>query len=99
MLALPAELTQTQAASCLKGLVQNLKLASDVAVVLDASALTQFDSAALAVLLEFRRETLALGKTLTVTGMPMRLGNLATLYGIDELLPTLPSVSATLAGG
>lgn len=98
MLALPSELTQTQATGCLKGLLQGLKSVTDKAVVLDASALTQFDSAALAVLLEFRRETLALGKSFAVQGVPSRLGNLATLYGIGELLQVLPAkpVAATV---
>ena len=92
MLTLPSELTQTQATNCLKALLQGLKSVAGKAVVLDASALTQFDSAALAVLLEFRRETLALGKSFVVQGLPPRLGNLATLYGIDELLPNALAV-------
>ena len=91
MLALPSELTQTQAINCLKALLQGLKSVGDRAVVLDASALVQFDSAALAVLLEFRRETLALGKSFALQDMPPRLSNLATLYGIDELLQVLPA--------
>jgi len=49
--------------------------------------LNRFDSAALAVLLEFRRESLALGKRFSVHGLPARLADLATLYGIIELLP------------
>lgn len=87
MLALPSELTQTQATGCLKVLLQGLKSEAGEAVVLDASALTQFDSAALAVLLEFRREVLGAGKSFAVQGMPPRLGNLATLYGVNDLLP------------
>lgn len=87
MLALPSELTQTQATHCLRALVQGLKSVVDKSVVLDASALVRFDSAALAVLLEFRRETLVLGKSLAVQGMPTGLANLATLYGVLELLP------------
>jgi phospholipid transport system transporter-binding protein len=92
MLALPSVLTQTQATNCLKALLRGLKSVTDKAVVLDASALTQFDSAALAVLLEFRRETLALGKSFALQGMPPRLGNLATLYGIEDLLPAMSVV-------
>lgn len=89
MLALPSALTQTQATNCLRTLLRGLKSVTDKAVVLDASALAQFDSAALAVLLELRRETLALGKSFAVQNMPPGLGNLATLYGIEELLPAI----------
>jgi phospholipid transport system transporter-binding protein len=56
-------------------------------VVVDASALTEFDSSALAVLLECRREALAAGKGFTVTGLPVRLRQLAGLYGVAELVP------------
>ena len=53
----------------------------------DASALDRFDSSALAVLLECRREALALGKSFAVTQLPARLRELATLYGVADLLP------------
>ena len=38
-------------------------------------------------LLECRREALALGKSFAVTRLPARLRELATLYGVAELLP------------
>lgn len=85
---LPKELTQTQATACLRMLVQGLRAESAPEVVVDATALSRFDSAALAVLLEFRREALALGKRFAVRGLPSRLGDLAALYGIAELLPS-----------
>ena len=87
MLVLPQELTQSQATACLHMLVQGLRAQSGPDVVVDATALSRFDSAALAVLLEFRRETLARGKRFSVRGLPSRLGDLATLYGMAELLP------------
>jgi phospholipid transport system transporter-binding protein len=91
MLVLPTELTQTQATACLRMLVQGLRSASgqggDDLVVVDATALSRFDSAALAVLLELRREALSLGKRFAVRGLPTQLGNLAALYGVAELLP------------
>lgn len=87
MLVLPKELTQTQATACLRMLVQGLRALSGQDVVVDATGLSRFDSAALAVLLELRRETLAQGKRFSVRGLPARLGDLATLYGIFELLP------------
>ena len=87
MLVLPAELTQTQATACLRLLVQEVASQSDTAVVVDASALTQFDSAALAVLLACRREALARGKTFVARNLPAKLKDLAALYGIEALLP------------
>ncbi len=87
MLVLPNELTHSQASACLALLLQGLRSHGQAQVVLDASSLTRFDSAALAVLLEFRRESLALGKHFSIRGLPVRLRDLAALYGIAELLP------------
>lgn len=87
MLVLPQELTQAQASACLRMLLQGLRAQSGPQVVVDATALSRFDSAALAVLLEFRRESLAQGKRFSVRGLPERLADLAALYGIVELLP------------
>jgi len=88
VLVLPADLTRNQASACLQMLVQGLKALTDASVVVDASALVRFDSSALAVLLELRRESLAQGRKLRIRALPSRLGDLATLYGIAELLPT-----------
>jgi phospholipid transport system transporter-binding protein len=52
----------------------------------DASALEHFDSSALAVLLELRRQAQVRGQSFQVTGMSARLSELASLYGVDELL-------------
>ena len=88
---LPKELTQAQATACLRMLVQGLRSQPGPEVVVDASALTRFDSAALAVLLEFRRESLALGHRFSIRGLPPRLADLAALYGIVELLAPTPA--------
>lgn len=88
MLVLPKELTHSQATACLHMLLQGLRSQSGLQVVVDATGLGRFDSAALAVLLEFRRECLALGKRFSILGLPTRLGDLASLYGIIELLPS-----------
>ena len=93
MLVLPQELTHSQATACLRTLVQGLTALSGAQVVVDAAGLSRFDSSALAVLLEFRRESLARGKQFSVQGMPARLADLATLYGIVELLAATPSAS------
>ena len=68
-------------------LVQGLRAEPGSTVVVDASALVRFDSAALAVLLEFRRASFALGKCVVIRALPKRLRDLASLYGIAELLP------------
>ena len=88
MLVLPAVLTRSQAGACLRMLMQGLRVEQGLAVVVDAGALARFDSAALAVLLEFRRAGLASGKSLSIRAMPQRLRDLAALYGIGELLPS-----------
>ena len=56
---------------------------------LNVLGLGQFDSAALAVLLELRRRALKLGKTFAVQAQPRHLSDLARLYGITELLPAV----------
>jgi phospholipid transport system transporter-binding protein len=50
MLQLPSELTQNQATACLRTLLPELKSSAGNAIEVDASALTRFDSSALAVL-------------------------------------------------
>ena len=87
MLVLPAELTHVQAPACMRMLADALRAESGALAVADASELRAFDSSALAVLLECRREALALGKGFAVQRLPARLRDLAALYGVAELLP------------
>ncbi|HSI54587.1 MAG TPA: STAS domain-containing protein [Ramlibacter sp.] len=89
MLVLPAEITHEQATACCRMLAQGLRSQPGPTVVADAGALTRFDSSALAVLLECRRETLAQGKSFAVSHLPARLGDLAALYGVADLLPAV----------
>ena len=86
MLVLPAELTHRQATACLHMLLQGLKAHREPVVVVDANALAVFDTSALAVLLECRREALALRKTFAVQGLPPALRGMAGLYGVGLLL-------------
>ncbi len=90
MLVLPAELTHEHAAASCRMLQQGLRTDPSPSVVADAASLTRFDSSALAVLLDCRREALALGKTFSVKALPPRLRVLAGLYGVAELLPAAP---------
>jgi phospholipid transport system transporter-binding protein len=86
VLSLPVELTHDQAKACLAQLVAGMD-AEGASVVVDAKALEHFDSSALAVLLELRRVCMRAGKSLVVQGSPKHLTDLATLYGIEGLLP------------
>ena len=90
MLVLPPKLTHAEAPACLYMLQQGLAGKSDTSTVVDASALAHFDSSALAVLLECRRESSALGRGFAVKGLPPRLRELASLYGVAGLLPDAP---------
>lgn len=86
MLVLPHELTHRQATACLQMLLQGLRVHREKGVVVDASAMAVFDSSALAVLLECRREALSVGKTFAVQGLPPALRGMAGLYGVGTLL-------------
>ena len=98
MLVLPAELTHPQAEACLSMLLQAARAEPGPQVLVDATSLTRFDSSALAVLLECRRECLLDRKGFAVRGLPQRLGELARLYGVAGLLTEPPaSESAVLA--
>jgi phospholipid transport system transporter-binding protein len=83
MLALPAKLNIEQANAALAALAP-AAAQSNGALVVDAGALTEFDSAAIATLLELRR--LAPGRSFSVSGAPKAMVDLAALYGVAELL-------------
>ena len=85
-LALPSLLTHDQAAVCAQTLAAGIRAEVSDKVVIDGSALARFDSSALAVLLQCRREAVALGKGLTIDGLPAKLRELAALYGIQSLI-------------
>lgn len=90
MLVLPPKLTHEEAPACIRMLQQGLAAHNASSTVVDASALAQFDSSALAVLLECRREATALGRGFSVKGLPARLRELGSLYGVAALLPAAP---------
>jgi phospholipid transport system transporter-binding protein len=83
-ISLPARVTMAEARATLARLQPLLDAADEP--VLDASALQELDSAAVAVLLDCQRQAQARGKTLRVTGAPAKLGQLARLYGVEALL-------------
>ena len=55
-------------------------------LVLDFSAITGVDSAAVALLLEWRRMAAQRGKTLVFANLPANLLALAELYGVADLI-------------
>ena len=86
MLTLPSVVTHAQALDTARLLTG--KVTSEAAdLVLDASALTQFDSSVLAVMLACRRDSTTAGKTFAVFGLPAKVGQLAALYGVADLIP------------
>lgn len=60
----------------------------------DLSAVRHVDSSAVALLLAWQREAQARGARLTFSGLPAAVKSLATLYGVDELIPALRQGSA-----
>jgi phospholipid transport system transporter-binding protein len=65
----------------------------------DLSAVRTCDSSALVVLLAWQRTALASGRALEVSGVPADLLSLATVYGVDSILPISSSVRpAPIAG-
>ena len=87
-IALPAQVLQAQAQSVADSLTQQLlsRIGQGHEAELDASALSHFDSSALAVVLACRRAVLAQGAQLRVHGLPARAQALAQVYGVAELL-------------
>ena len=96
MLLLPATLTAQEAADTQRLLTQSLKGEPGDVVVVDAANLVQFDSSALAVLLECQRAAQAWGKRFAVRQAPPKLLALAKLYGVDVLLMREPPASGAI---
>lgn len=82
MLALPSVLNHAQAAPS-KVWVDNARAHQ---WQIDCGALQDFDSSALALLLDLRRSAMQNHQTLTICNAPAKLTQLATLYGVAELL-------------
>ena len=83
MLALPTKLTISDASAAVASLAPAAAQGSG-ALVVDASALAEFDSSAIATLLELRRQ--APGRAFSVKGAPKAMVDLATLYGVADLI-------------
>jgi phospholipid transport system transporter-binding protein len=88
MYVLPETLTLAQANAAVKAIEAALGegRVERGPLVIDASGLRSFDTAAIAVLLEARRLAQAAGRALAVHGAPPAMVELSGLYGIDALL-------------
>jgi phospholipid transport system transporter-binding protein len=86
MLLLPATVTAHEARDALRMLAIAIEREPGTDIVIHAGSLHQFDSSAIAVLLECERLAQAWGKTFAVRDAPPKLGALAKLYGVDGLL-------------
>jgi phospholipid transport system transporter-binding protein len=88
MMRLPERITLREARNVLDQLGSELSAqpGGAAAVEVDASALAQFDSSALGVLVGLHRRAAAAGRTCRLIGMPPRLAELARLYGVSELV-------------
>lgn len=90
VLKLPQDLTFAKAVACTCAFNKELRAAygnrAHKQIVLDASAVEHFDSSALAVLMQLRRDVMALGgQGVVVASMPTRLRELSELYGVASL--------------
>ncbi len=86
--ALPVRLTHVESPACLAACEAALdRCAAGEAAELDATALQEFDSSAVALLLALVRRARQQGAELRLPGLPTRLRELAVLYGVGELLP------------
>jgi phospholipid transport system transporter-binding protein len=84
---LPARITVREASAAVRTLAPELARQPAGAVVdVDASGLQQFDSSALAVLVDLHRQAAAGGRSLHIGGLPRRLGELARVYGVADLV-------------
>jgi phospholipid transport system transporter-binding protein len=84
MLSLPATLDHSQATSSKASSWSVQACAANWQV--DAGGLQSFDSSALALLLDLRRSAMAANAVLKVHNAPERLTQLASLYGVNELI-------------
>lgn len=84
VLAIEGELTMATAARWIERGRAEVR-AGDL--VVDLSGVTAADSSALALLFDWIRIARASGHAVRHTGMPAGMRSLATLYGVDELLP------------
>ena len=67
-------------------LAESSALFSSPSVVVDLSGVTDVDSAAVSLLLEWRREAAKANRRIDYTNVPANLKSLAELYGVSHLI-------------
>ena len=67
-------------------LAQGNGLFTEPQVTVDLAAVTEVDSSALSLLLEWRREAVGSGRAIRYLNLPANLKSLADLYGVTDLL-------------
>jgi phospholipid transport system transporter-binding protein len=88
---LPAKLSLAEAAATLTQLRAAIeRVPRDGSFEVDASSLGDFDTSAIAVLLEAQRAAIGRGVAFRLHAAPPKLGQLAELYGVLELLGPPP---------
>lgn len=92
VLALPAVASIVQAQALEREVDAAVAAADADGLRIDASALAEFDTSAIALLLHAQRAARARGLPLRVSDAPPKLHDLARLYGVEELLPLAPPV-------
>jgi phospholipid transport system transporter-binding protein len=93
--SLPPSLTLRDSPAVLESLRAAFAADAEPTWRIDAAPVVQLDTSALAVLLECARMAAAGQRKLEIVGVPPRLGDLAQLYGVDELLGiTVPAAAA-----
>ena len=93
MIVLPAQATLEHSAALAATLPDAVDGDSGVLCV-DASALKDFDTSTVALLMQARRLAQAAGRGFQVVGAPRQLAQLAELYGVEELLSLSDACSA-----
>ena len=88
---LPEVATLEQAPGLLGQVDAALASAVGAALQIDVSALREFDTSAVALLLEARRRGKRANVEVRFDGVPPKLVELARLYGVDELLSLPPA--------
>jgi len=66
-------------------------------ITVDLGGVTEADSSALSLLLQWMREAAAPGRRIALANLPAGLQSLAVLYGIDQLLVAPASADQTRA--
>ena len=68
-------------------LVESRALTMNAALQIDFSAVTNTDTSAISLMMEWQRRAIAANHKITFVNLPEGLGSLATLYGVADFIP------------